>query len=173
MTMRSTERKGRSFGLKLVLAGALLTAPGLALADVNTGVAAWQRGDYATAVAEWREPAGQGDADAQFNLGQAYRLGRGVEQNTRQAEVYYAKAAAQGHLKAADNLGLLLFQNGRQQDAMPYVLDAASRGAAEGLRLALNVGAMLLAFLALSSVMGRYHRVRSLRWARTLELSVG
>ena len=39
MTMRSTERKGRSFGLKLVLAGALLTAPGLALADVNTGVA--------------------------------------------------------------------------------------------------------------------------------------
>tara|TARA_A100001037_G_C14963801_1_gene550585 strand:- start:218 stop:376 length:159 start_codon:yes stop_codon:yes gene_type:complete len=52
MTMRSTERKGRSFGLKLVLAGALLTAPGLALADVNTGVAAWQQGDYATAVAE-------------------------------------------------------------------------------------------------------------------------
>jgi TPR repeat protein len=128
MTMRSTERKGRSFGLKLVLAGALLTAPGLALADVNTGVAAWQRGDYATAVAEWREPAGQGDADAQFNLGQAYRLGRGVEQNTRQAEVYYAKAAAQGHLKAADNLGLLLFQNGRREDAMPYILDAAGRG---------------------------------------------
>lgn len=126
--MRQSSQQGRKFGLKLALAGALLAVPGLALADVNDGVAAWQRGDYAAAVAEWRGPAGQGDADAQFNMGQAYRLGRGVEQNTRQAEVYYAKAAAQGHLKAADNLGLLLFQNGRREDAMPYILDAASRG---------------------------------------------
>lgn len=123
-----TTRNGRKFGLRACLAGALLTLPGLALADVNDGVAAWERGDYETAVAEWRGPAGQGDADAQFNLGQAYRLGRGVEQNTRQAEVYYAKAAAQGHLKAADNLGLLLFQNGRREEAMPYVVDAAERG---------------------------------------------
>lgn len=126
--MRRTSPKRAQFGLKMALAGALLAVPGLALADVNDGVAAWQRGDYAAAVAEWRGPAGQGDADAQFNMGQAYRLGRGVEQNTRQAEVYYAKAAAQGHLKAADNLGLLLFQNGRREDAMPYILDAASRG---------------------------------------------
>ena len=128
MTMRNTPTRGRKSGLKLMLAGALLATPGIVLADVNSGVAAWESGDYRTAVAEWRGPAGQGDADAQFNLGQAYRLGRGVEQNTRQAEVFYAQAAAQGHLKAADNLGLLLFQDGRQQDAMPYVLDAASRG---------------------------------------------
>lgn len=123
-----TTQNARKTGLKMILAAGLLAVPGIALADVNSGVAAWQEGDYAAAVAEWREPAAQGDPDAQFNMGQAYRLGRGVEQNTRQAEVYYAKAAAQGHLKAADNLGLLLFQNGRQQDAMPYVLDAASRG---------------------------------------------
>jgi len=123
-----TTQNARKTGLKMILAAGLLAVPGIALADVNSGVAAWQEGDYAAAVAEWREPAAQGDPDAQFNMGQAYRLGRGVEQNTRQAEVYYAQAAAQGHLKAADNLGLLLFQNGRQQDAMPYVLDAASRG---------------------------------------------
>ena len=123
-----TTRNARTNSLKAIVAAGLLAMPGMALADVNAGVAAWQQGDYAAAVAEWREPAARGDADAQFNMGQAYRLGRGVEQNTRQAEVYYAKAAAQGHLKAADNLGLLLFQNGRQQDAMPYVLDAASRG---------------------------------------------
>lgn len=128
MIMRRTTQTGRQLGLRLALASALLAVPGLALADVNSGVAAWQRGDYATAVAEWREPAVAGDADAQFNLGQAYRLGRGVEQNTRQAEVYYAKAAAQGHVKAADNLGLLLFQNGRREDAMPYILDASQRG---------------------------------------------
>ncbi|MBB3033524.1 SPOR domain-containing protein [Alteriqipengyuania lutimaris] len=123
-----TKRYGRDFGLRAAFAGVLLTFPALALADVNAGVAAWQQGDYATAVAEWRGPANAGDADAQFNMGQAYRLGRGVEQNTRQAEVFYAKAAAQGHAKAADNLGLLLFQNGRREDAMPYVVDAAQRG---------------------------------------------
>ena len=123
-----TKRNGRNFGLKATFAGALLALPALALADVNAGVAAWQQGDYAAAVAEWRGPANAGDADAQFNMGQAYRLGRGVEQNTRQAEVFYAKAAAQGHVKAADNLGLLLFQNGRREDAMPYVVDAAQRG---------------------------------------------
>ena len=114
-----TTRKARKIGLKTMLAVGLLALPGIAMADVNAGVAAWQRGDYAAAVAEWREPAMQGDADAQFNMGQAYRLGRGVEQNTRQAQVYYAKAAAQGHVKAADNLGLLLFQEGQQEQAMP------------------------------------------------------
>ena len=128
MTMRRTTQTSRNRALKFALAAALVAMPGVALADVNAGVAAWQQGDYATAVGEWRGPAGAGDADAQFNMGQAYRLGRGVEQNTRQAEVYYAKAAAQGHVKAADNLGLLLFQNGRREEAMPYVRDAADRG---------------------------------------------
>ena len=73
-----TTRNGRKFGLRACLAGALLTLPGLALADVNDGVAAWERGDYETAVAEWRGPAGQGDADAQFNLGLAYERGLAV-----------------------------------------------------------------------------------------------
>ncbi|GMN13706.1 SPOR domain-containing protein [Altererythrobacter sp. MTPC7] len=99
-----------------------------ALADVKTGVDAWSRGDYDTAVAEWRGPAAKGDPDAQFNLAQAYRLGRGVEANEKQAEVFYAKAADKGHLKAADNLGLLMFQDGRRQEAMPYVSAAADRG---------------------------------------------
>ena len=102
--------------------------PAPALADVKTGVDAWSRGDYAGAVAEWRGPAAQGDPDAQFNLAQAYRLGRGVEANEKQAELFYAKAAAQGHLKASDNLGLLMFQDGRRQEAMPYVRDASDRG---------------------------------------------
>jgi TPR repeat protein len=99
-----------------------------AAADVKAGVDAWGKGDYATAVREWREPAAQGDADAQFNMAQAYRLGRGVERDQKQAEILYAKAAAQGHLKAADNYGLLLFQDGRRAEAMPYVQAASDRG---------------------------------------------
>ena len=45
-------------------------------ADVKDGVEAYARGEFEKAVAEWRGPALAGDADAQFNLGQAYKLGR-------------------------------------------------------------------------------------------------
>lgn len=44
------------------------------------------------------------------------------------------------------------------------VLDAASRGAAEGLKLALNVGAMLLAFLALIAMINYLLGLPSLLW---------
>jgi CNT family concentrative nucleoside transporter len=44
------------------------------------------------------------------------------------------------------------------------VLDAASRGAAEGLKLALNVGAMLLAFIALISLVNYLLGLPSLLW---------
>lgn len=116
----------RAATLVLAACAAGLAAP--ALADVKAGVDAWTKGDYARAVAEWKGPAAAGDADAQFNLAQAYRLGRGVEANAKQAEIYYAKAAAQGHLKAADNYGLLLFQDGKREEAMPYISAAAGRG---------------------------------------------
>lgn len=119
---------GRMRALQGLVAAALLTAPVPALADVKAGVDAWSAGDYERAVSEWRGPAAKGDPDAQFNLAQAYRLGRGVAQDAKQAEVYYAKAAAQGHLKAADNLGLLMFHGGQREAAMPYVRAAADRG---------------------------------------------
>lgn len=114
--------------IKTGFGGALLALSVPALADVKAGVDAWTQGDYAAAVAEWREPAAKGDPDAQFNLGQAYRLGRGVEIDARQAEALYAKAAEQGHLRAADIYGLLLFQDGRRAAAMPYLTAAADRG---------------------------------------------
>jgi cell division septation protein DedD len=44
------------------------------------------------------------------------------------AETLYAGAAAAGHLQAADTYGLLLFQDGRREAALPYVQDAARRG---------------------------------------------
>jgi len=109
-----------------VLWAALAGAP--ALADVKTGVDAWSRGDYTAAVREWEGLAAAGDPDAMFNLGQAYRLGRGVPVDLKRAEALYADAAAKGHLQAADTYGLLLFQDGRREDALPYVRDAARRG---------------------------------------------
>ena len=111
-------------------AGLLLAAlaAGPALADVKSGVDAWGRGDYAAAVREWEGPASLGDPDAMFNLGQAYRLGRGVGVDMARAEALYARAAAAGHLQAADTYGLMLFQDGRHEAALPYVREAARRG---------------------------------------------
>lgn len=103
-------------------------AASAAALDVKAGVDAWSRGDHALAIRIWQPFADKGDADAQFNLGQAYRQGIGVTQDLQRAEVFYAKAAAQGHLRAADNYGLLLFQRGQHNAALPYVRDAADRG---------------------------------------------
>jgi uncharacterized protein len=105
---------------------ALMASP--ALADVKTGVEAWGRGDYKMAIKEWRPLAINGDADAQFNLGQAYKLGRGVEVDLAQASDWYRKAAMQGHLQAEDNYGLVQFQLGARDKAMPYIEKSAARG---------------------------------------------
>ena len=116
-------------GARIAFAGAALAfLAGPLAADVKSGVDAWSAGDYSRAVAEWRGPAANGDADAIFNLAQAYRLGRGVDADMTRARELYAEAANKGHVKAADNYGLLLFQLGEQQTAMPLIRDAAERG---------------------------------------------
>lgn len=111
-----------------LLGVALILGAAPALADVKAGVDAWGRGDYQTAIREWRGPAAKGDADAQFNLGQAYKLGRGVPQDLVEAEKWYKKAADQGHLQASDNYGLVLFQSNRRTEALPYLQASAQRG---------------------------------------------
>ena len=95
---------------------------------VREGVDAWSRGDYAAAVGSWRGPAEAGDPDAQFNLAQAYRLGRGVPRDLARAEELYGRAARSGHVQAGDTYGLMLFQDGRREEALPYVEGAARRG---------------------------------------------
>lgn len=103
-------------------------AAGPAFAGVKEGVDFWQAGNYPKAIAEWRGPAQTGDADAQFNLAQAYKLGRGVPVDLKVAQDWYMKAANQGHEQAQANLGLILFQNGDRKGAMPWIQKAADRG---------------------------------------------
>ena len=110
----------------IAFATALAAAP--ALADVKAGVDAWEAGRYEQAVKEWRALADRGDADAQFNMGQAYRLGRGVPADLKIAQSWFEKAAAQGHQEAQANAGLLLFQNGNRTGALPWLRKAADRG---------------------------------------------
>lgn len=112
----------------LGITAGLMFAAMPAIADVKAGVDAWQQGDYARAIAEWRPLAETGDADAQFNMGQAAKLGRGVPADMNAAIDWYRKAAVQGHTRAEDNLGLLMFQQGDRAGAMPYLQRAAARG---------------------------------------------
>ena len=106
---------------------ALAASPSIA-ADVKAGVDAWQAGNYAAAIAEWRPLADRGDDDAQFNMGQAYRLGKGVPMDLRIAQSWFQKAAQQGHSQAQANLGMILFQNGNRAGAMPWIRKAADAG---------------------------------------------
>ena len=96
--------------------------------SVRAGIDAWQKGDTAQAVAIWRPLAEKGDADAAFNLGQAYRLGRGVNLDLAQAQTWLERAARKGHVDAQTTLGLLLFQNGNQTAGMRWLNGAAEAG---------------------------------------------
>jgi TPR repeat protein len=120
------------FTITFVLSIICLTVP--AWADFQAGMDATIRGDYATALREWRPLAEQGDALAQYNLGMLYRKGRGVPQDDVQARQWYAKAAAQGQAKAQFNLGTLYF-NGEgvpkdYQQALRWFRLAADQGEA-------------------------------------------
>jgi cell division septation protein DedD len=95
---------------------------------VRAGIDAWQKGDAAAAVGIWRPLAERGDADAAFNLGQAYRLGKGVPLDLAQAQSWLERAARKGHVDAAATLGLLLFQNGNRVSGMRWLKGAAQAG---------------------------------------------
>ncbi|HVU31385.1 MAG TPA: SPOR domain-containing protein [Sphingomicrobium sp.] len=114
---------------KYLVASALLIgmAAPLSAQSVIAGIDAWQRSDYAGAVAIWRPLAEKGDADAEFNLGQAYRLGRGVPTNLAAAKIWFERSAKQGHIDAETTLGLLLFEAGDQPSGLKWLKKAADQ----------------------------------------------
>ncbi len=88
----------------LALVVVLVAAP--AWADFEAGAEAYVRGDYATALKEWRPLAEQGSASSQYALGLMYQGGFGVSQDYAQAVRWYRLAADQGHAKAQAKLGV-------------------------------------------------------------------
>ena len=95
--------KSVSLGFSLLLAnGSIVYAQ-----DFAKGFEATQKGDFATALSEWRPLAQQGDADAQYNLGLMYGNGQGVTQDYKEALKWYRLAAAQGHSTAQSNIGFM------------------------------------------------------------------
>ncbi len=92
-----TTPKAKLAGLALIAALSAgftlgLTAPGWA--GFDEGDAAYHRGDYATALREFRSLAEQGYANAQFNLRNMYILGLGVPQDYALAHMWFNLAAS-------------------------------------------------------------------------------
>jgi uncharacterized protein len=107
--------------------GVALAAPGHAQ-SAKAGIEAWQRSDYAGAVAIWKPLAEKGDPDAAYDLAQAYRFGRGVKMSLSDALIWFEVAARKGHVEAQLRLGLLLFQNGNQTAGLRWLKAAAEKG---------------------------------------------
>ena len=93
----------------------LLIAMGLSLTSVapvtagpvEEGKAAYEAEDYSTALRLWKQAAEQGNADAQYGLGDLYLDGLGVEQDYAQALNWYRKAADQGNAQGQIAIGYL------------------------------------------------------------------
>jgi uncharacterized protein len=111
--------------------------------NADAGYAAYQKGDYATALRILRPLAEEGDARAQFNVGVMYSEGQGAPQDYAEAGNWYRLSAEHGYAQAQYNLGLWYAraEGGSQDDVRAHMWfnlaaahfppsDILSRGAA-------------------------------------------
>lgn len=119
------------FAARAALAGLLLaTSVSIAAADGAAGIAAYERGDFPTALSEFAPLAEQGNAGAQTMLGILYLQGQGVAQDLALAARWLREAAAQGNAQAQYRLALMhLAGDGVAQD--PATAAGLLRAAAE------------------------------------------
>jgi len=125
----------RWLGLSIVV-GFLFVLAAPAWPDYQTGSDAYDRGDYETALKEFRPLAEQGDALAQFNMGVMFAKGQGVSQYYQEAVRWYRKAAERGHASAQFNLGLMYYKGQglaqEYQEAAKWFRLAAEQGVCNG-----------------------------------------
>ena len=97
--------------LSILLAFLVALSAPVAAQDLDKGLAAYNAGDWATALQEWTPLAEAGDTNAQNGLGVMYNYGEGVPQDYKEAVKWYTLAAEQGEADAQFNLGLM-YKNG-------------------------------------------------------------
>ena len=98
----------------------------------HQGLIAAENEDYVTAVKMWTPLAAEGDARAQFKLGELCHEGLGVNPDITKAKQWYLLAVEQGHAEAQNNLGIIYDDgDGVRTDfriAMKWYLLAAEQG---------------------------------------------
>lgn len=94
---------------------------------------------YGKAAAWYRQSAERGDMEAQFELAEMYKAGRGVPRDAAAAATWYDKAAAQGYMPAQFELGCMYLNGlGLARDeakAREWLGRAAKQGHQEARRL--------------------------------------
>ena len=94
--------------VRLLVVAILLVAGVPAGADFQAGVAAYERGDYKAAHEEWLPVALSDDAEARYSIGVLYYFGKGFPKDFYMAQLWFRKAAAQGHAEAQFNLAAMM-----------------------------------------------------------------
>ncbi|MCR5338769.1 MAG: tetratricopeptide repeat protein [Lachnospiraceae bacterium] len=86
-------------------------------------------------IIEYQQKAGQGDARAQYELGQCYTNGYGIEEDIEKAVFWYKKSAEQGYASAQYSLGdCYYYGEGVEEDeekAVCWYRKAADQGNAD------------------------------------------
>lgn len=115
-----------TFSLTAALLAAAIALP--ATANVEDGVEAWRAGDYREAVMLWLPAAARGNPHALYNLGLAYRQGKGVPADLSRAEDFFRRAAEKGHAPARTYYGILLAKRGEEAKALDMWQQSAAAG---------------------------------------------
>ena len=126
----------------LVVSLALLLAM-FAVAPASAGLmeekAAYERGDYRTAIKELRPLAQQGQTDSLFILGVMALEGKGVPKDLKRAAKAFARASVQGHATAQFLFAALHYQGWgvpkSLEKAAFWARKSADQGEAEGQHL--------------------------------------
>ena len=87
----------------LTLSAAVPAAAGL----LEDAVAAYDKGEFATALRLWRRLADQGDVPAQIKVGSMYAEGVGVPRDYVEAMKWFRRAADQGSARAQFDVGTM------------------------------------------------------------------
>ncbi|MDX1485983.1 MAG: hypothetical protein R3229_16045 [Alphaproteobacteria bacterium] len=88
------------------LALAVLVAVPATAQDFGGGLAAYNRGDYAGAVKEWRPLAETGHAKAQFNMAMLYFKGEGVPHDHVTGYMWFRLSLTHGYQGAAQGIAV-------------------------------------------------------------------
>ncbi len=96
----------RRFLILAIVTWLILFLPFPSWADFASGFRAYARGDYDTALKEFRRLADRGDISAQYNLGLMYDKGHGVPQDDKEALRWYRMAAGRESLERKSTWGM-------------------------------------------------------------------
>ncbi|MBR5640374.1 MAG: sel1 repeat family protein [Muribaculaceae bacterium] len=94
---------------------------GLILAQHELGVYYYNEGMPEEAFPWFVKAAEQGFARSQNELGLLYQDGEGVEQDIEKAAYWFEKAAMQGHPGGMNNIAAIYFNEGKYENAIPWL----------------------------------------------------